>query len=196
MLDEPEVREIAYMWEKDKSEGKALIRVDITETTSWRNALQHLSLQLNHTMKPNMKQATDNALKAGEIEYSESFLGSKEIGASTFTIGNLKVVVSSVGSESIDISKYAKQISGVLSKPEDVKSKSSELSQHLESELSSVKKNEHMMLVEKLPEANTRGEWVKTIVEDGELYREGSALKYICDKDGTKKVHVIKTLQK
>jgi hypothetical protein len=193
--DEPEVKEIAYIWEKNNSKGKALIRVDITETISWKHALHHLGEHYNHCTKPNLKPEIIKTVKVGEVEYSETHIDSKDIATVSFTIGNIKVSISSVGDEPVDISKQTKIIDDLLTKPQGKKDIDSGISVDLKPENITVKKDVRHVLIDQLPEAVPRGGCIKIIVPDGEVFRDGEGLHYIPEKDGSKKVHVVKTVQ-
>jgi hypothetical protein len=188
MEDESGFPETAYLWQKKGSEGRELIRVGIVETDYWRNAQYQLLDRLHHSMRPSIPQGSGKLARLGDVSFTGKEQDLDAVVAAFFSRGNLSIAVSSVGEKPVDVSGVAKALDKMLGEPpasEDVKRGLVEAQTPSTVEVAA---NESIRLIERLPEKVVQSGWLKVIMPDGELKRDGDTLIYVSAEGGAKSV--------
>lgn len=188
MEHEPGLIERIYIWERKGSDGNALIRVGITETNEWRRAQAQLQTQLVHSMRPDIPRGKGRLAKIGDVSFVGQPPDADTVATLVFTRGNVTVSVASVGKELVDVTSVARSIDRNFSEPPVKKELEAKRALDRSPGPVTVKKLERVQLIERLPEPVTRSGWLKVIVPDGEIAREGDELVYMPPKAGSKRV--------
>jgi hypothetical protein len=194
MRSEPDLTERVYMWEKKGSDGKQLIRVGIAEAAEWRRAQAQLQSQLGESMRPDIPRGTGKLAKLGDISFAAGD-DRAAIAAVSFVRGNLSVTVDSAGSEPVDVAAVATSLDRLFSAPP----KAQELAEARVVDRSpaplEVPKAASIALPERLPEPVLSNGWLKVIVPDGEIGRDGDRLIYRSAEEGTKRIEQYLVIQ-
>ncbi len=188
MEHEPGLTEMIYIWQRKGSDGKALIRVGISETGDWRRAQAQLHGDLVHSMRPDVPRSKGKLAKIGDVSFAAKPPDAGEVASLVFCRGNMTVSVASAGEEYIDVAKVARRIDRDFSEPPGKKDLEAERALDRSPKKLKVKKLERVGLIDRLPEPGIRSGWLKIIVPDGEIAREGDELVYRAPAGGSKMV--------
>jgi hypothetical protein len=185
---EPGLTERIYVWEKKGSAGRQLIRIAITEAAEWRRAQAQLQSQLGFSMRPGIPRAKGRLAKVGDVSFAAAVENSRTLGAVYFVRGNLAVTVASAGEEPVDVAAVAARLDRDFSEPPTKRDLAEERAVDRSRERLEVRKLEPTRLAERLPTPVLRGGWLKVIVPDGEIAREGDELIYRSPEEGPKRI--------
>lgn len=164
-----------------------MVRVDITERTSWRLAQESLHQHLLNSMRSDLSREIRQLAQVGDVVFVARAPQTDIAGSVSFTRGNVLTVVSSVGSRNVDVSKIAGQLDRALSEPPAKAELTKGLVRARAPKTATVTAGRPLVLIDKLAEA-ARGAWLKVLVPDGELSRKGNALMYVSPESGRKRV--------
>jgi hypothetical protein len=187
MRESPEATERVYLWQSRSDPEREMVRVSITERSSWRSAQDSLAEQLHNSMRPDIPRGTRQLASVGDV----NFIGREPYtdipAAISFARGNLSVSVSSAGETHVDVSEIAMALDQALSAPptERELERGKAEAKPIRARVSA---GEAYVLIESLPEAAPDGGWLKILAPDGELSREGNALIYVSPESGEKRV--------
>jgi len=180
----------AYIFETPDNPKKEMMRVDITETYSWRSAQANLYKHLTESMRREIPHGTKELSKVGDVNFVGRAPESDIPVFISFTKGNLFISINSVGDKDINVSSIAIIVDEILG---EIPTKSKIAKQKirvLKPTQVVLKANKETVLIKSLKKAAPRGAWVKIIVSDGELSRRGDTLIYVSDKEGKKQVNI------
>jgi len=184
----PEVTEKVYLWQSKSTPGRELVRVGITERHHWRLAQESLHQHLTHCMRPDIPRGTKKLAEMGDVNYVGREPRTDVPAAISFTRGNVCVTVSSVGDKSVDVSEIAASVDRALSeRPAKGEEKKGRVRARAP-KVVALEANKARVLIENLQKATPRAGWLKIIVPEGELIREGNALMYVSPEGGKKSV--------
>lgn len=186
--DEPGLTERLYIWEKKGSAGRQLIRIAIAETGEWRHAQGQLQAQLVQSMRPDIARGAGKLARLGDVSYAAALPDSELVAAIQFVRGNLSISVASVGDEEVDVAAVAKSLDLAFSEPPNAIDLQEARALDRSSEPRTLAKDAPTLLKDALPAPVLRNGWLKVIVPDGEIAREGEALVYRPDSDGAKQI--------
>lgn len=194
MQSAPDLTERVYMWEKKGSEGKQLIRIGIAEAAEWRRAQAQLQSQLVQSMRPDIPRGKGKLAKLGDISFAAGD-DLAAVAAVSFVRGNLTVTVDSAGSDPVDVAAVATSLDRLFSAPP----KPQELARARAVDRSlaplEIAKSESVVLPERLPAPVLLNGWLKVIVPDGEIARDGDTLVYRAATAGTKRIEQFVVIQ-
>jgi hypothetical protein len=187
--------ERVYLWEKKGSAGKQLIRIGITETSEWRSAQAQLQSELGHSMRSDIPHGKGKLAKVGDVNFAAASTAAAEIAAVFFTRGNLTVTVASAGSETVDVTAVAASLDRLFSivPTSDERAETPAIVRSLRPP--PAEKGQAIELSERLPEPTLRNGWLKVVVPDGEIAREGERLIYRAATDGMKQIQQVVIMQ-
>jgi hypothetical protein len=193
--DEPGLTERIYLWEKKGSAGRQLIRIAITETGAWRRAQGQLQAQLVQSMRPDIARGAGKLARLGDVSYAAGLPDAGLVAAIQFVRGNLSISVASVGDEPVDVAAVAKSLDLAFSALPNAKDLQEARALDRSAEPLTVAKDAPTLLKDALPAPVLRNGWLKVIVPDGEIAREGDALVYRPDSDGAKRIRQFVVVQ-
>lgn len=192
---EPGLTERIYIWEKKGSAGRQLIRIAITETGEWRRAHGQLQAQLVQSMRPDIPQSAGKLAQLGDVSYAAGPPDAGMVAAIQFVRGNLSISVASAGDEMVDVAAVAKSLDLAFGEPPTPKDLQEARALDRSPEALTVTKDAPTLLKDALPAPVLRNGWLKLIVPDGEIAREGDALVYRPDSDGAKSIREFVVVQ-
>lgn len=171
------VEQVTLLRRDGKKDGDADLRIDIVEAADWRRAQQRLLETVLDCMNPDIARASGTLAKAGDVVFAAA--DGPGAGAAAFGVrGNVLWRVTRLASAEIDVSRWAQKLDALLSAAPAAAS--------LDTQSVTVRPGEAVVVAE-LPDPGG-AQWLKVIVPDGELRREGSRLLYTADKGGAKRV--------
>jgi hypothetical protein len=180
--------ETVYVWQAKDPADHALVRVEITERHTWRQAQRQLSETLTHCMRPAIPRGTGPLSSIGDVNFSSRDPESDAPAAILFARGNVCVSVNSVGDVAVDVSVVADSIDRALTKVA-AKSDVDKRRRPARAPASVVAKTkQRVVLIETLSESVPEGAWLKVVAPDGELTRKADALIYSPAEGGNKRI--------
>ena len=189
MQESPDATERAYLWQSKSDPDREMVRVSITERHNWRSAQESLREQLDYSMRPAIPRGTKTLAQVGDVNYVGREAQTEIAAAISFTRGNVCVSVSSVGERNVDVSAIARTVDRALSAP-PARREVEKGRVRAAPKVAAVEAEEAHVLVDNLGQAAPGGGWLKVIVPDGELRREGNTLIYASAQGGEKQVDV------
>jgi hypothetical protein len=195
MASESGLTERVYLWEKKGSEGRQVIRIGITEADEWRRAQADLQNRLVFSMRRDIPGGKGGLAKLGDVRYAASSEDSETIASAYFVRGNLSISIASVGEEPADVSAVARSLDRAFTEPPKQKDLEEKRAEDRSPKPRKVKKGERALLKESLPEPVLRNGWLKVIVPDGEIAREGDDLVFRSPTAGTKRIQEFLVIQ-
>lgn len=195
MDDQPDLTERVYLWEKKGSGGKQVIRIGITETGEWRRAHAELQNRLVYSMRPDMPHGKGKLASIGDVSFAVAPDDASGVATAYFARGNLSVTVASVGEEPTDVASVSKSLDRAFSEPPKRRDLEEERAIDRSPKPLKVEKHGRTRLMERLPAPVLRNGWLKVIVPDGEIVREGDELIYLSHKEGTKRIEEFVIIQ-
>jgi hypothetical protein len=188
MQEGPGVAENVYLWQGQRDQGEDLVRIGVAELDNWRSAQERLLQELTQSMRPEIPRGTGKLAKLGDVSFVARDPKSDIPAAISFTRGNVCVSVRSVGEKDVDVSDVAATLDRTLSEPPTKAALERGLARKRTPVAVDLKADEAYVLLENLPKAAPRGEWLKVIAPDGELGRTGDALVFVSPQGGKKRI--------
>jgi hypothetical protein len=188
MQEGADLRKKAYLWQSTSDPEREMVRIDVTEHHNWRRAQQSLHEHLTNSMRPDIPRGTKKLAQLGDVVFAGREPRTDAAGVISLTLGNVFVTVSSVGEKTVDVSEIAARVEALLSEPPTKSQLAKGRARARTPKMAAVKENQPYLLIKELSKAAPRGEWLKVIVSDGELRREGDALIYVSPQGGKKDV--------
>lgn len=182
--DRPDAVERLYIWEKDGSRGRTLVRIGMAEMKDGRDAVLVLHDTLQHSMRPDVTAAPRALARGTDVAFSAQAPGSATVAAVDLTLGNLAVTVTSVGDTEVDVSPVVAQLRRTLAEPppgtKAAGGAARKATRSAPTEAAAAAPaDDGRTVVEQLPEAG-EGVWVKVLAPAGtRLAREGRRL--VCE---------------
>lgn len=106
--------ETAYFWASDPASEREVVRVDLTELLDWRSAQKQLLATLENCMRPDIPRGRGDLARTGDVVLVASEQPSDIPGAILLVRGNVLATVHSVGSVTVDVSKFALALDDLL----------------------------------------------------------------------------------
>lgn len=166
----PDLLEIAYIWQKQGDQGEVLVRVDVGEAKSWREAQALLQGHLQHTMRPAMAGGAGAEARLGDVGFSAKAPDTDTEAAVFFSVGNVVLTVRSVGSNPVDVAPIASTLNCQLGQHPAADAPSP--LRRIRREPLRLEKDRSVPVVEQLPQPVARSGWLKLIASSGEFHRE------------------------
>ncbi len=187
MADSPGATEHVYLWARKGSEGKALLRVSISEFNDTGSALLGLQSVLANSMNPDVAPAPKALAPAAGVAFAARGVATKgakaakgDLHAAWLQLGNLSLRIDSAGDDAADVTPLVKLLATRLTKPPTDKalagSQASEIKPAARARVAVA--GDAAPLIESLAEHTQRGAWVQVLAPTGELRREGDAVVY------------------
>ena len=186
MRDDASVTEQVYMLGRKGADESELVRISVVELHHWRLAQQQLLAQLSHTMRPALTPGEGRSA-VGDVGFVALAPKSKTVAHVSFARGNVTVSVASAGEKIVDVTTIAAHLDAAMSELPQRKAVKDE-ARSLVRRAVMLKAN-RSTAIEELPATGT--EWIKIVVPDGELSREGSAVTYTSPEPGRKQVSIV-----
>ncbi len=197
MADSPGAVEHVYLWARKGFDGKALLRVSISEFGDVGSALLGLQGVLANSMNPEVPPAPKALVPAAGVAFAagagagagagaikgapKGDQGKKaELHAAWLQLGNLTLRIDSVGDEPADVAPLVKLLATRFTKPPS----SAALAGAQASEIKpgararAAVAGDAAPLIENLAQHAQRNRWVQVLAPTGELRREGDAVLY------------------
>lgn len=193
MQEGRDITEKAYMWQSKNDPEHEMLRVDITERHSWKQAQESLHGHLMECMRPDIPAGTKHLAQLGDVVFAGRTADTDLPAAVSFTRGNVFVSVSSAGEKHVDVSATAALIDSALSESPAPKEVEKGKVRALTPKALTVEARKSSVLIDNLQKTALREKWVKIIVPDGELGRKGDTLTYTPAAGGRKEVGVYAT---
>ncbi len=191
MADAPGAIEHIYMWAKKGSEGKALLRVSISEFSDVGSALLGLQGVLANSMNPDIAPAPKALAPAAGVAFAArggaakgATKGAKatkgDLHAAWLQLGNLSLRIDSVGDDAADVAPLVKLLATRFTNPPTDKALAGSQASEIQpaARARAAVAGEATPLIESLAEHTQRGAWVQVLAPTGELRREGDAVVY------------------
>jgi hypothetical protein len=188
MQEGSDITEKAYLWQSKTDPEHEMIRVDITERHSWKQAQESLHGHLMESMRPDIPAGTKHLAQLGDVVFAGRSAEADVPAAVTFTRGNVLVSVSSAGEKHVDVSDAAALIDSALSESPAPKEVEKGNVRVLTPKSVTAEAKKASVLIDNLQKTSLREKWVKIIVPDGELGRKGDTLTYTPAAGGKKEV--------
>ena len=202
MADSPGAVEHVYLWARKGFEGKALLRVSISEFSDVGSALLGLQGVLANSMNPEVPPAPKALAPAAGVAFAaragatkgapKGARGTKaDLHAAWLQLGNLTLRIDSVGDDPADVAPLVKLLATRFTKPPT----SAALAGAQASEIKpgararAAVAGEAAPLIENLAKHTQRGSWVQVLAPLGELRREGDAVVYAGPAAGRRAAH-------
>jgi hypothetical protein len=183
-----EVTEKIYMWQPTGGAlPGALVRVSVAEMKDSSTAKNRLWRELKQSMRPQIAPGIGRLAAIGDINFVGNEPESEQAGGITFVRGNVCVTVRNAGDRPIDLSQFAKELDerlGPVLTPRTLGAK--QVRPHEDRTLA-MEADKTVTVIEAVDPA--RG-WVKVVVPDGELRKEGNSVVYKADTSGAKQVQI------
>jgi len=190
MQEAPGVAENVYLVQGTRDQREDLVRIGIAELDNWRSAQERLLQELTQSMRPEIPQGTGKLARLGDVSFVARDPKSDMPAAISFSRGNVCVSVRSVGKKDVDVSVVAASLERKLFEPPTKAKVEKGLARMRRPAAVDVKADEACVLLENLPKAAPRGEWLKVITPDGELDRRGNALVFVSPQGGKKRIAI------
>jgi len=182
MADSPGATEHVYVWARKGRDGKALLRVAVSEFSDVGSALAGLRAVLANSMNPEAHAAPNALVPGAGVAFAARAAASKgakaakaELQAAWLQLGNLTLRIDSVGDEPADVAPLVKLLATSFTKPPSDKALAG-------SQASEVKPGTRAgaaaPLIENLAEHTQDSRWVQVLAPSGDLRREGDAVLY------------------
>lgn len=161
-------RILTYMWQKTEGDEEELIKIDVVESPSWRQAHETLLELLGKYQALQLPEAASRNIEIGDV----AFVGFGEtIQSAIFARANMIVRIHGVGKQDVSIVNTAKQIDELfVSRPQLSKKGVVPEIESFSSDRRSAKINEIVTLSMRAKEPLDRPLWYKFIVNQGELF--------------------------
>lgn len=186
MADVPGAAEHVYLWAKKGRDGKALLRVAISEFTDMGSALLGLQAVLANSMNPDVPPAPTALVPAAGVAFAaraavaKGAKGAKaDLHAAWVQLGNLTLRIDSVGDEPADVSPAVKLFATRFTlPPSDAMLAGPHASELTLPARARAAAGDAAPLVERLSDHTEGSGWVQVLAPAGELRREGDAVLY------------------
>jgi len=188
MHQDGSVSEVAYLWQGEAAPEQQLIRVNVREVGSWREAQKHLLGMLQESMRAGLPRGTGRLAELGDVQFVARSVPSDVPAAIRFSRGNIAVDVDSVGSTTLDVSELALGVDRLLGEAPTQVPSLRRLARLQTPKTATIKGKEGVALVKDLAKAGDQ--WLKVIVPDGELRRKGQSIVYTAPQPARKAVQV------
>ena len=177
---EPGVAEqVLLLRRAQREQGDADLRIDILEAADWRQAQLLLLRALEDCMNPDVPRATGALAQAADIAFAAR--GSEDrVGATFAARGNVMFRVTSLSAEAgTEVPGWTRKLDALLTQaPAQASPDGSAVK---------AQRGEAVELIADVASAAGPG-WLKVIVPDGEVRREGQRLVYVADKAGSRRI--------
>ena len=183
-----QLEEKVYLWQSKANPGREMVRVSIAERHNWRQAQERLHEELNHSMRPAIPRGTGKLAAVGDVTFVGRDPQSDVPAAISFVRGNVYVSIPSVGERNVDVSEFASQLDRLLSESPSRSVLDKGRVRVRAPKVATVEAGKPHVLIENLPAAAPRGQWLKIVAADGELSRQGDALVYSSPQGGKKQI--------
>jgi hypothetical protein len=188
MHEDRSMSEVTYLWQNEAAPRQQLIRVNVREVGSWRDAQKQLLGVLHENMRSDLPRGTGRLAELGDVQFVARALPSDIPAAVRFTRGNIAVSVDSAGPTILDVSEIALGIDRLLREAPTKVPALRRLAQVKTPKIALIKGKEGVALVKDL--AKSGDQWLKVLVPDGELRRKGQSVVYTAPPPARKAVQV------
>lgn len=190
MADSPGAIEHVYLWARKGRDGKALLRVAISEFTDIGSALLGLHGVLANSMNPDVPPAPKTLAPAAGVAFAARAAvvkGAKsakaDLHAAWLQLGNLTLRIDSVGDEPADVTPLTRLLATRFAKPPSDAARAGPLLHELKPPARpraavAAEPGAAAALIENLRDHTQGGGWVQVLAPSGELRREGDAVLY------------------